>query len=135
MKKPIRFIMFIIFALLVGSAVNMGLIMISSSIIPLPEGIDPANMDSLIENMHLLEAKHFIMPFLAHALGTFVAALVASRLLKKSAQKAAYTCGVFFLLGGIANAFMIPAPLWFILVDLAGAYLPMSYLALKVHKA
>ena len=40
-----------------------------------------------------------------------------------------YERGVVFLLGGIAASFMIPAPAWFIVLDLVVAYLPMAWLA------
>ena len=30
--------------------------------------------------------------------------------------------------GGVAASQMIPAPMWFIVVDLAGAYFPMAWL-------
>jgi hypothetical protein len=33
------------------------------------------------------------------------------------------------LAGGIANVFMLPSPVWFAVVDLVGAYIPMGYLA------
>jgi hypothetical protein len=33
-----------------------------------------------------------------------------------------------FLLGGIANVAMLPAPLWFSALDLLLAYLPMAWL-------
>jgi len=34
--------------------------------------------------------------------------------------------------GGIANVLMLPSPLWFSIVDLAGAYLPVAFLAGKL---
>ncbi len=44
----------------------------------------------------------------------------------------AYLVGVFFLAGGIAASFMIPAPLWFIALDLLLAYIPMAWLAIRL---
>ncbi len=38
---------------LVGSLVNMGLIMVSGQVIPPPEGVDVTNMESLRSSMHL----------------------------------------------------------------------------------
>ena len=43
--------------------------------------------------------------------------------------------GIFHLLGGIAAAVMIPAPLWFIVVDLVLAYIPMAWLGAKLTGA
>src|SRR5690606_40560173 len=59
--------------------VNMSIIMISGSIIPPPEGADTTTTEGLKAAMHLFEPKHFLLPFLAHALGTLVGAFVTDR--------------------------------------------------------
>jgi hypothetical protein len=43
-------------------------------------------------------------------------------------MKFALAIGFFFLIGGIMNVFMLPSPLWFTILDLAGAYIPMAWL-------
>ena len=78
----------------------------------------------------LLEPKHFLFPFLAHALGTFAGAMVAANL-ALAKLRAAWVVGFVFLFGGIMSCFMIPAPLWFIATDLLLAYLPFAYVAGK----
>lgn len=112
-----------------GSVVNMGLIMVSGSIIPPPEGADNTTMEGLKASMHLFQPKHFLFPFLAHALGTLAGAFVAASIAASHKMKLALGVGVFFLLGGIANVVMLPSPLWFTVVDLVGAYIPMAWLA------
>ena len=128
MKPIVRYILAVIAGVVVGSAVNMGLIMISGSIIPPPEGVDPADMESLKASMHLFEAKHFIFPFLAHALGTLAGSFLAALIAASHKMKFALAIGVFFLLGGIANTFMLPSPTWFTILDLVAAYIPMAWL-------
>lgn len=113
---------------IVGSIVNMGLIMISGSIIPPPEGTDVTTMEGLKASMHLMQPKHFLFPFLAHALGTLVGAFVAAKIASTKQIAVALIIGVFFLVGGIANIVMLPSPLWFTLTDLIFAYLPMAYI-------
>ena len=132
MNPILRNILAIIAGVIIGSMVNMGLIMISSSIIPPPSGVDVTDMESLKSSMHLFEAKHFIFPFLAHALGTIAGAYVASLIAVSHKMKFALGVGVFFLLGGITNVFMLPSPLWFIVLDLVGAYIPMGWLGGKL---
>jgi hypothetical protein len=39
---------------------------------------------------------------------------------------------VVFLCGGVAASFMIPAPAWFITLDLLAAYLPMAWLGVRM---
>jgi len=110
----------------------MGIVMISGSIIPPPAGADTSTMEGLKEAMHLFEAKHFIFPFIAHACGTFVGAFVAAFLAGSHKLKFALGIGGFFFLGGLANVLMLPSPLWFSLLDLIGAYLPMAWIAAKL---
>lgn len=116
----------------VGMVVNMGLIMISGSVIPLPEGVDPNNMESIKENLHLYEAKHFIFPFLAHALGTLAGAFVAAKIVANNKMMFGIVIGIFFLVGGVMASMMIPAPTWFIALDLIVAYIPMGWLGGKL---
>ncbi|GBF40611.1 hypothetical protein [Leptospira johnsonii] len=119
----------VIAGLLIGSIVNMGIITISGNIIPPPEGADVTTMEGLKASIHLFQPKHFIFPFLAHALGTFVGALVAAFIATNHKLKFALVIGAFFLAGGIANILMLSSPAWFTIVDLIGAYIPTSYLA------
>ena len=102
--------------------------MVSGSIIPPPEGADVTTTEGLKESMHLFQPKHFVFPFLAHALGTLVGALVAASVAATHKMKFALGSGVFFLAGGIASVFMVPSPMWYTIVDLIGAYIPMAYL-------
>jgi hypothetical protein len=122
----------VIIGFLVGSAVNMGIIMVSGAIIPPPVGADVTTMEGLKASIHLFEPKHFLFPFLAHALGTFIGALFSSFLAASHKMKFAIGIGILFLLGGIANILMLPSPLWFTAIDLVGAYIPMGYFAGKM---
>ncbi len=132
MNPIFKNILAVIAGALLGSVVNMGLIMISGSIIPPPEGVDLSNEAGWKAALPLLEPRHFVFPFLAHALGTLVGAFIAARLAATSKLLMAIIIGLFFLAGGIAASFMIPAPSWFIALDLLMAYLPMAYLGGKL---
>jgi len=134
MNTILRNILAVVAGLIVGSAVNMGLVMISGSVIPPPVGVDTSTMEGLKEGMHLFEAKHFIFPFLAHAFGTFVGAFVAYLLSGSHKLKFALGIGCFFLLGGLTNVIMLPSPLWYAFVDLLGAYIPMAWFASLLAK-
>lgn len=130
--KILRNILAVIAGLIVGSVVNMGIIMISSSIVPPPDGADLSTTEGLIEAMPLMTPIHFLMPFLAHALGTFVGAIIAAAIGVNRKLLLAMIIGVFFLIGGIASVFMLPSPMWFNAVDLVFAYIPMAWLGAKV---
>jgi hypothetical protein len=132
MNPIVRNILAVISGLVLGSAVNMGIIMISGSIIPPPEGVDNTTMEGLKASIHLFQPQHFIFPFLAHAIGTFAGALLAAIISVNHKMQLALVVGVFFLAGGIANILMLPSPLWFTIVDLFGAYIPMAFLGGKL---
>ena len=70
MNPILRNILACLAGIVLGNLVNGGLIHISSSIIPPPNGADTTTVEGLKATMHLFEPKHFLMPFLAHALGT-----------------------------------------------------------------
>lgn len=106
----------------------MGIIMVSGSVIPPPEGADVTTMEGLQEAMHLFQPQHFIMPFLAHALGTLVSALITAYFVVSEPKKWALFIGCFFLLGGVSNVVMLPSPISFAVVDIIIAYIPMAYL-------
>lgn len=131
MPGLVRNALAVVAGFLVGSLVNMALISLSPSLIPPPAGVDVRNAESLGSSIHLFEAKHFVMPFLAHALGTFAGALTAFLIAVTYKSRVAWIIGFLFLLGGIAAIFVIPAPVWFIALDLLVAYLPMAWLAIR----
>ncbi|MGH8107400.1 MAG: hypothetical protein ACREO1_01605 [Arenimonas sp.] len=132
MLNILRNILAIFLGLFIGGCVNMALITLSPSIIPPPAGVNVTDPESLGKFIHLFEPRHFLMPFLAHALGTLVGALVAYLIAGSRKAAMAYVIGVAFLCGGIAACFMIPAPIWFMAVDLLFAYLPMAWLAIQI---
>ncbi|MGL6072849.1 MAG: hypothetical protein ACRC8S_01680 [Fimbriiglobus sp.] len=132
--KVVRNVLAVIVGLVVGGSVNMGLVMLSPIVIPPPVGVDVTDAKSLADSIHLFEPKHFVFPFLAHALGTLSGSLVAFVIAGSYRAVFAYVIGGLTLLGGIAAAFMIPAPVWFIVLDLGAAYLPMSWLATQLGK-
>ncbi len=121
-----RNILAVIAGILVGGLVNMGIIMISGAIIPPPLGADLSTMEGLKEALPLMEFKHYIMPFLAHALGTLVGAFIAALIAVSHPLNMARIVGVTFLIGGIMMVVQVPAPLWFNIVDLILAYIPMA---------
>ena len=115
-----------------GGVVNMALIALSPWLVPPPAGVDMSSAEGLSRAMHLLQPRHFIMPFLAHAVGTLAGALAAHLIAASHKALIAYAIGAVFLCGGVAASFMIPAPTWYIALDLLAAYLPMAWLAIQL---
>ncbi len=128
MTPILRNVLAVFAGLAAGSVVNMGLISVSGSVIPPPEGADVTTLEGLKASIHLFRPKHFLFPFLAHALGTLTGAYVAARLAASRGMALALGIGALFLAGGAANVAMLPSPMWFDVLDLAGAYLPMAWI-------
>jgi len=128
MARFLRVLLSVVSGLVVGSVINMGLIMVSGRVILPPAGADVTTVEGLKASLHLFEPRHFVFPFLAHALGTLAGAFVAGLFAPQKSPVPAYVVGGFFLVGGIANVFMLPAPAWFCAVDLLLAYLPAAWL-------
>lgn len=132
MNPVVKNIIAVIIGLIVGSVVNMGIVMLSGVLIPPPNGADVTTMEGLRETLPLFEPKHFLMPFLAHALGTLAGAFMAVKIAATRKLLCALIIGLFFLAGGLWSAFLLKGPSWFLTLDLGLAYIPMAWLGWKI---
>lgn len=132
MNPILKNILALLAGVFIGGALNMAIIMISGKIIPPPEGADLTTMEGLKTAMSLMTPKHFLMPFLAHALGTLLGAFITALIATKNKMRFAMGIGIWFMIGGIMNIIMLPSPMWFTLVDLGLAYIPMAFIAGKL---
>ena len=131
----LKIILAIIVGFLAGSAMNMALVALGGQIMAPPPGVDLTDMRAIQAAMPTLEAKYFLFPFLAHALGTLVGAFLAYLIAPPGAKWVTWVIGIMFLAGGIAASAMIPAPKWFLVADLALAYLPMAWIGARIGAA
>lgn len=129
-----RNVLAVIAGIVAGSLVNMALITVSPSVVPPPAGVDVNDPESLRRSIHLFNPRHFLMPFLAHALGTLAGSLAAFLAAATHRTQLAFVIGAVFLCGGVAATFMIPAPAWFLALDLLAAYLPMAWLGVRIGR-
>ena len=135
MNPVVKNIIGLIVGLVIGMIVNMALIMVSHNIIPYPEGMIPGDMESLAAHIGEFEPKHFIMPFLAHALGTLAGAFTTAKIVANRHMIFGMVVGAFFFLGGLRMVIDLPgAPAWFNALDLIVAYIPMAWLGVKLAK-
>lgn len=132
MNKIVRNVLAVIIGFVVGSALNMTIINVSSYIIPPPAGADVTTPEGLAAAMHLFKPINFLMPFLAHSLGTLLGAYIAALIAASYKMILALVVSVSFLVGGIMMVMMLPSPLWFNLTDLLLAYIPIGFLGAKL---
>ena len=123
----------IFIAIFSGAMLNGAIINISSKVISPPKGFDLKTMEGLQAAMPHMGPEHFVFPFLAHALGTLIAAILISRFLTSQQLIFSMMAGLLFLMGGVSMVVMLPkTPIWFVLLDLIVAYIPMAYLGYKL---
>jgi len=137
MNPILKNILAVIAGIVIGSLVNIGLIILGNNLMPVPGGCDMMNMAQeelmacLKAAMPSFEAKHFITPFLAHALGTLMGAFVTAKIAATKQKVFALVIGVWFLIGGISAVMQLAGPIWFNVLDIVVAYIPMALLGWK----
>ena len=131
----IRNIVAVVAGLVIGSIVNMSLISLGHVVVALPPGADVSTFDGVRAAMPNFGPEQFVFPFLAHAGGTLVGALVAALIAASHKFAIAMAIGVVFLLGGIGAGIYLPAPLWYDAIDFICAYIPAAWIGAKLGGA
>ncbi len=127
--ERLKHILIIVGAIILGAFVNGFILRINGTIIPLPEGVDMKTPEGLQAAMKVLKPIHFLAPFLAHAIGTLIPAFIIAYFIPLRPKLMAIMTGGVFLVGGIMMVIQIPgAPMWFNILDLVLAYIPMGLL-------
>ncbi|MFM7057808.1 MAG: hypothetical protein ACKO2P_12890 [Planctomycetota bacterium] len=134
-RRRLQNLLAVIAGVVAGSVVNMTIVSVGPVMVPLPEGVDLTDMQTLPQSIQQLSPQHFIAPWLAHALGTLVGAFVAAKLATGYRIRFALAIGFWFLLGGVTMVWMVGGPIWFTLLDLLAAYLPMAFAGGLLAKA
>ena len=125
MKQTLKNIAIVLLGIIFGMIVNIGLIILGGTIFPPSENFEPMNAINW-------DLKYFIFPFLAHSIGTLSGAFMVSKLAKKSSIILPLIIGLYFLSGGIYMVTILPAPTWFVSLDLILGYIPMSLIGWKL---
>lgn len=122
-----RKVLAVIVGVLAGGTFNMILVTISQAMYPYPEGIDPNDMDAVREHIEAngMPFGALVIVLMAHAGGSLVSGLVCGLIAKKQWIAAAIGLGLWWTLGGVTMLFLLPAPLWFAIVDIA-LYVPAA---------
>ena len=132
MKTWLQRLLALAVGLFAGGGVNMGLITLGNSIIPLPAGADTSTTEGLRQAITMFGPEHYVFPWLGHAVGTFIGVLVSVLIQRNNSMIIPIIITSAFLIGGLLMVIQIPSPLWFDIIDLVGAYLPMGYLGYRL---
>jgi hypothetical protein len=126
-------ILYSVLGLVLGALTNGFIVQLGSYFIQAPAGFDLTTEKGLAKAMPLMGVEHFVFPFLAHSIGTLVGAYFVSKMKVNRPLLTAMAIGFAFLAGGVMMVIMLPqTPLWFILLDLMLAYLPMAYIGYRL---
>ncbi|MFM2201789.1 MAG: hypothetical protein RL040_989 [Bacteroidota bacterium] len=102
--------------------------MLGGIAVPPPAGFDLNTMEGLAAAMPQMQPMHFLFPFLAHAMGTLVGALIVARFAVSRQLQISFIIGSLFFVGGLQMVMELPSPMWFNVLDLGLAYFPMAWL-------
>ncbi|QEG00239.1 hypothetical protein Mal15_43090 [Stieleria maiorica] len=129
----IRNVVAIVAGLVAGSMFNMALVSVSHVVYPLPDGIDSNDFEAFrtyVEDSGMPTGALLIV-LAAHAGGSFVSGLVCGLIAKRNWYIAAGAMGILWMCGGISMLMMLPAPMWFAVVDTI-LYIPAALLGVKL---
>lgn len=121
----------------VGSIVNLAIIMVNAALYPAPEGLDmfamdPESQKAQGEFINSLPALSFIIAWVAHWGGAFVGSLVATLIAGRRSYIPAIIISVLFTLGGLYIITQVASgPPWFPFLDLP-SYLIFGLLAARL---
>lgn len=119
---------------MIGATANGLLVQVGGQFFPPPAGYDFTTEEGLAAGMAFMEPKHFVFPFLAHALGTLIGALIIARFAASRQRMLVLLVSSLFFIGGAYMVAILPSPMWFNVLDLALAYFPMGYLGYRLGK-
>lgn len=114
-----------------GSIAMMAVHLVSMSVYPPPEGVDPMSWDEemrekVVAWVATLPAGAWLFAWLAHQVGNLVGAAVATLISGRRSIVPAMVIGAWFTLGGVMSAIQMESPAWFYVIDwplyLVGAF-------------
>ncbi|MBP6455289.1 MAG: hypothetical protein KA275_01065, partial [Chitinophagaceae bacterium] len=112
-NKVFRYILALLFGVIAGSIVNMGIIMLGINVVEMPNGFEMKNPETLNSLFQYFNWQQFSIPLLAHAGGTFVGAYLAAKIAMEKKLIFALLIGLLFLIGGIMEVNSRPTPTWY----------------------
>ena len=133
MQHIFRNFIALLLAFLSAWLVTSAIIILGHSIVPTPEGMDTNSFESIKNNFHLFQTKHFIFPLIAHAMGTFISAYIVSHFAVSHKFKFALGVGVLFMFVSLWLSLRIGHFRWIGILEIA-LYIPMSLFAYSLWK-
>ena len=129
----LRNILSVFAGLIVGSAVNMALVMLNAYVLfPMPPGMDMNVPEQLNTYIATLPTVAFLVVLAAHLGQSFVGGWTAARLGSSRPMLLAMIVGVLTLVGGILNWMTVDGPTW-MMIEIP-LYLVVAWLAGRIEQ-
>lgn len=126
----------IVVGIIAGMIFNMSFVLISQASYPLPEDIDPNDLEAQgeyrKENGWPMGA--LVLVLIAHAGGSLASGVVCGLIAMRNWTAAGLGLGIFWTMGGITMLFLLPAPTWFAITDVI-LYIPAALIGVMVGGA
>lgn len=100
------------------------------SIFPVAENIDFGDKEALKKIIDTMPFGALITVIIAYAIGSFAGGFVCALISENSKVRNSVITGFILLIFGLINLFMIPHPVWFMILNVL-VYLPFAYLGGK----
>jgi hypothetical protein len=100
---------------------------VSHIIYPLPAGIDIKDMEAIKAYTNAAPTIIFVLLIVSYSLGAIVGGLIAAAIALQNKISKAITVGGILMGLGAYNLFMIPHPVWTIIISIF-LFIPCSYL-------
>jgi hypothetical protein len=105
---------------------------LGNAVIPPPAGVDLSTMDGFKAAIPLYETRQWLPAFFEHAMGSMAGGAVAAFVAASHRMTLALGIGALHMVGGLVAALMLPFPIWVVVVDVVGMYLPMAWIGGKL---
>lgn len=123
----LRTILSIIAGLLASFAIIILMESIGHIIYPAPAGLNPDDMEAIKAYTQRAPVIVFVLVILAYGLGSIVGGLVAAMIAAHKKMTKSITVGGILMGLGAYNLFMIPHPVWTVVISIF-IFIPCSYL-------
>ena len=127
----LRSVLGIVVGVVVALAIITGFDFLSSSLFPLPPGVDPFDPAQLQAVMDQIPAAAFGIILLGWAAASFFGAWLAARIAGRAPFVHGMTVAVLLLVAGVLNMMLVPHPIWVWVLGVA-AFIGFGYLGSKL---
>jgi predicted MFS family arabinose efflux permease len=117
----------VLFGLVVGTVVIMAVESLGQRLFPPPPNMDLKDLANLVATMSRVQPGALVMVLVGWALGSFAGGWAAARMAGRDEVRQALLVGAVLMAAGVANFFVIPHPVWMVVLGLA-VYLPFAWM-------